>query len=189
MKNIKLFITLYLIGICTWAYAQPANNNCANAIDLSSSLGQGADNVINAGTYDNTNATTTSDDPTTGFQCFEEPNGNATDPSLDNTLWFKITGDGNDYYIQASSTDCAVSEGIDNNDTQMAIYTGTCSALAPLACNEDMEGTSDGNYPAALELSTVVGETYYILVDGLTDSLQRPECLRRYGFYDYTCCL
>ena len=162
----NLFSLLCMLAIGTFAFAQPTNNNCTNAIDLSSSLGQGADNIINAGTFDNTGATTGGDDPTTGFECFTEPNGSGSAPSLDNTLWFSITGDGNEYFIQATSTDCAVNEGIPNNDTQIAIYTGTCGALIPLACNEDFEDAGTGNYPAALQLSTVVGETYYILVDG-----------------------
>jgi len=169
LKFNYIYSLLCALAMSTFAFAQqPPNNNCANAIDLSSSLGQGADNVINAGTYDNTNATSGNDDPTTGFECFSEPDGDGGSPSLDNTLWFKITGDGNDYYIEASSIDCSVNMGIDGNDTQMAIYTGTCGALTPMACNEDAEGAGQGNYPAGLQLSTVVGETYYILVDGFS---------------------
>jgi len=162
----NLFSLICVLTISTFAFAQPANDSCANAIDLSSSLGQGVDNMINAGTYGNTSATTGNDDPDTGFECFGEPDGYGTAPSLDNTVWFKITGDGNVYYIQATSTDCSVNTGVDNNDTQMAIYTGTCGALSPLSCNEDFAGWSPGDYPAALELVTSAGEEYYILVDG-----------------------
>ncbi len=157
---------LCTLAMATCAFAQPTNDDCINAIDLTSSLGQGADNLINAGTFDNSQATTGSEDPTTGFDCFGEPNGDGSAPSLDNTLWFTMTGDGNVYYIEASSTGCAVGGGISNNDTQMAIYTGTCGALLPVACNEDFEDAATANYPAAIELSTVPGETYYILVDG-----------------------
>ena len=161
-----LFSLLCMLAISTFAFAQPANDSCVDAIDLSSSLGQGIDNAVNAGTYDNTGATTGNDDPSTGFGCFGEPNGNGGNPSLDNTVWFKITGDGNVYYIQATSTDCSVNTGIDDNDTQMVIYTGTCGALSPLSCNEDFAGWSSGDYPAALELVTTAGEEYHILVDG-----------------------
>jgi len=166
-----------MLAIGAITFAQPTNNDCTNSIDLSSSLGQGVGNAINAGTYDNTEATTGSNDPTTGFDCFGEPDGNGGAPSLDNTLWFKITGDGNEYYIEATSTDCAVNEGITGNDTQMAIYTGNCGALIPMVCNEDFEDAGTGNYPAAIQLSTVVGETYYILVDGfnLNDNLAEGE--------------
>jgi len=167
MKKINhIYALLCMLVVSVFAFAQPTNNNCTNAIDLSSNLGQGGGNIVNAGTYDNTNATSENDDPTTGFECFEEPNGSGDSPSLDNTLWFKITGDGGDYYILASSVDCAVSDGIEGNDTQMAVYTGTCGVLTPMACNDDIEGAGGGNYPAGLQLSTVVGETYYILVDG-----------------------
>lgn len=163
-----LFLLLCMLCISTFAFAQqPANNNCTGAIDLSSSLGQGADNTIHAGEYDNTEATTESSDPTTGFECFgEQDSNNMSTPSLDNTLWFKIIGDGNEYYIEATSTGCDVEEGLPGNDTQMAIYRGACGALTPVDCNEDFDDWSTGNYPAALQLSTVVGETYYIVVDG-----------------------
>lgn len=173
----NIFSLICLLTISTFAFAQPANNDCINSIDLSLSLGQGVGNAINAGTYDNTEATTGSNDPTTGFDCFGEPDGNGGVPSLDNTLWFKITGDGNEYYIEATSTGCAVNQGITGNDTQMAIYTGNCGALIPLVCNEDFEDAGTGNYPAALQLSTLVGETYYILVDGfnLNDNLAEGE--------------
>ncbi len=165
-KLYYLFSLLLMLALSVFTFAQPANNNCSGAIDLSSSLMQGVGNVVNAGTYDNTDATTGNDDPTDGFDCFNEPDGYGGMPSLDNTLWFKITGDGNDYYIHATSTDCAVTSGINGNDTQMAIYTGSCGALTPVACNEDFTDWTPGDYPAAILLSTVVGETYYILVDG-----------------------
>ena len=163
-----LFSLLCMLVIGTFAFAQPANDSCADAVDLSASLGQGVGTAVNAGTYDNTDATTGLDDPTTGFDCFGEPDGSGTAPSLDKTVWFKITGDGNVYYIQATSTDCSVNAGISGNDTQMAIYSGACGALSSVSCNEDFAGSTEGDYPAALELTTIVGEEYYILIDGFS---------------------
>ena len=161
-----LFSLLCMLAVSSFAFAQPANDSCADAVDLSASLGQGADIAVNAGTYDNTDATTVIGDPATGFDCFGEPDGSGTAPSLDNTVWFKITGDGNVYYIQATSTDCSVNAGIDENNTQMAIYTGVCGVLSSVSCNENFADAVAGDYPAALELATTVGEEYYILVDG-----------------------
>ena len=37
---------------------------------------------------------------------FYEPDGNGGAPSLDNTLWFTFTGDGNTYFIEAPQYLC-----------------------------------------------------------------------------------
>jgi len=154
----------------TYVFAQPENDDCLDAIDLTSSLGQGVDNTITTGLYDNRSATNTND-PGTGYDCFEEPNGSGSAPSLDNTVWFKITGDGAAYDIEASARGgCGTTDPITNNDTQIAIYTGDCNQLEPLlgACNEDgpNASTADNSYPALVNIQTQVGEVYYILVDG-----------------------
>jgi len=150
------------------ASCPPANDMCAGAIDLTANLGQGTDNMITSGPYDNTNASTGADDPTTGWECYGEPDGGGANPTLENTIWFKITGDGGLYFIEATSAGCTVSNGITENDTQMSVYTGTCDALTAIACNEDGPNASSGDYPAALSLQTEAGVDYHILVDGFS---------------------
>lgn len=157
-----------MLAISTFAFAQPANDSCADAIDLSSSLGQGTDNAVNAGTYDNTGATTGNDDPSTGFECYGEPNGGGATPSLENTVWFKVTGDGNLYTFEATTTGCSVSNGITDNDTQISVYTGDCGTLTPVACNEDGPNASNGNYPALVEFTAEAGAEYLIMIDGFS---------------------
>ena len=78
------------------------------------------------GPYDNTNATTEASDPADGWECY---GALAPEPSLDNTLWFAFVGDGNTYDI--ITTDCGggLANYIDDGDTQMSIYTGSCGAL------------------------------------------------------------
>jgi len=146
----------------------PSNNECAGAIDLSSGLGLGTTTTTTTGPYDNTAATTEASDPTTGYDCFGEPDGGGANPTLENTLWFKITGDGGLYFIEATTAGCSVGTAIDDNDTQIAVYTGDCGALVPAACNEDGSNASSGNYPSALDLQTVSGTEYYIMVDGFS---------------------
>jgi len=148
------------------ATCPPSNNECAGAIDLSSSLGQGTGMLVSTGPYDNTLATTEASDPTEGYGCFGEPDGGGANPTLENTLWFKVTGDGNLYFIEATTAGCSVGTGIDDNDTQIALYTGSCGMLTPLACNEDGSNASNNNYPSSLDLQTEDGVEYYIMVDG-----------------------
>jgi len=168
MEKLNCLLLLFMMLVGTWSYAQsPVNNECTGAIDLSSSLEQGKGMTIN-GPYDNTIATTEASDPTKGYECFAEPDATGATPSLENTLWFKITGDGGLYHIEATTTNCSVGKGIGNNDTQMAIYSGSCDTLIPVACSEDSPNASDRNksYPAGLDLQTEVGVEYFILVDG-----------------------
>ncbi len=141
------------------------NDSCFTAIDLSSSLGQPFGIVQTTGPYNNDSASTGADDPTTGFACFGEPDGSGSGPSLDNTLWFSFIGDGGLYFIETG--DCGgVANYIDDGDTQIGIYTGTCGALVPLDCNEDGPNATATTFPAGLTLQTTSGTTYYMLIDG-----------------------
>jgi photosystem II stability/assembly factor-like uncharacterized protein len=144
----------------------PLNNDCSGALSINSQFGQAPGTTTISGPYDNTNATTGPSDPTTGFSCFGEPDGSGGSPSLDNTLWFTFTGDGNTYFIEARDTCTGVTNPIDDGDTQIAIYTGSCSNFVPVACNEDGPNATSNNFPAGLTLTTTPGTTYYMLVDG-----------------------
>ncbi len=163
-----LFALLYTLSIGTFGFAQVANDMCTGAIDLTSSLGQGIGVLASSGPYDNSDATSGADDPIIGWECFAEPDGGGANPSLDNTVWFKITGDGGSYFLEATIAGCSVSNGITFNDTQIAVYTGTCNNLTPFTCNDDgpNASSSDGNFPAAVTIQTEAGVDYFILVDG-----------------------
>jgi len=186
MKNIyKLSFTLLLIFIGASTFAQPANNECSGAIDLTASIGQGVGNTITSGPYDNTSATNEADDPTTGFECFLESNENQATPSLDNTLWFSFIGDGNIYFLEATVNGCSLTgEGIRLDDTQIVVYIGNCGSLTPIGCNEDGPNADEnvGIYPAGLDINTQSGVKYYILVDGFKtgeDGFSRGEfCMK-----------
>ena len=136
---------------------------CAGAIDVQSSLGQGVDNTVSSGPYDNTNYTTNSQDPTTGWECFGEPDGLGGAPSLERTMWFTFVGDGATYFIEALA--CG-DNPIGDSDTQMAIYSGACGNLTPVACIDDGPNATTGYYPAGLELATEEGVTYRVMIDG-----------------------
>ena len=138
-------------------------NLCGSAIDLSSYLGQGQGTTTATPLFDNTNYSTVND-PTTGWECFGEPDGGGSAPSLEKTIWYTFVGDGQTYFIETGN--CGATDYIDDGDTQMAIYTGGCGALTPVDCDEDSPNATVGNYISGLELATTVGTTYYMMIDG-----------------------
>ncbi len=101
-------------------------------------------------------ATNTSD-PATMPACFI----NTLGTSQMNTVWFKFTA-------TSTCTKIKTFPGTMVN-TQMAVYGGTCSALgAALDCNDDYLPCTGGytyRY-SQIQLNTVVGNSYYIMVDG-----------------------
>ena len=166
-----LALCLLLISTAT-AFAQvPANDNCSGATNIASLFGGPIGTVLLDGPYNNNNAT-----PTAGLavpECFPTFAA-AGEPSLDNDLWFTFTGDGNTYLIETSDCNGTLTgtQYIDDGDTQIQIYQGTCGGLTPSAngCNEDGPSATDVLYPAGLTFQTEVGVTYYLLVDGFGGS-------------------
>ncbi|MBT7651867.1 MAG: T9SS type A sorting domain-containing protein, partial [Flavobacteriales bacterium] len=94
-----------------------------------------------------------------GIECWEDG------PTEDGSVWFTFTGNGNAYTITPSYC------GDDNLvyywgwDGQMAIYTGDCGELVPIACNEDFD-TDNNMYWPEIGLDTQDGVTYYVRFDG-----------------------
>ena len=147
-------------------------DDCASAVDITSGFGGAIGTVNTLGPYDNTGATVSPTDPSTGWECFGEPNGSGSAPELNNTVWFTFTGDGNNYFVESNTSCPGVTNAIDDGDTQFALYTGTsCTSLTPIKCNEDGPGAGAGGappYPAGFSFGTTAGQTYYLLVDGFS---------------------
>lgn len=134
-------------------------NVCADANDINSLFGQAIDEAQLSDIFDNTSYTTDPSDPTDGTDCFFD---GRTAP-----IWFTFTGDGNRYRIKTNTT--GSENPIPGGDTQMAIYTGDCSSLTALACNED-ENEGQALFNASLELDTEEGVEYRIMIDGVESS-------------------
>ena len=147
-------------------------DSCAFAVDITSGFGGAIGTVNTLGPYDNTGATVSPTDPSTGWECFGEPNGSGSAPELNNTVWFTFTGDGNNYFVESNTSCPGVTNAIDDGDTQFALYTGTsCTSLTPIKCNEDGPSSGPGGappYPAGFSFGTTAGQTYYLLVDGFS---------------------
>lgn len=162
IMNRKITYILFVLAISmSSVFAQ--NDACADAIDISSIFGGDFEAVLTSSVFDNTTATTGADDPTAGYECFLDT---ADGPTLENTIWFSFVGDGEAYFVNTG--DCGATADPYNVDTQIAIYTGTCGALVPYACNEDEPGTDieNGPWPAGVSFATIAGETYTIMIDG-----------------------
>lgn len=151
-------------GTGTISVNTPGNDACIGATDLNSMFGAPYNVAQTSGLYNNTNYTST-DEPSTGYEC------HVGDPGLKHTIWYTFNGDGNTYRIRA--VQCSATQY--NEDTQVAIYSGNCDALTPVACNDD-EDANNGVYNFSVELTTQAGATYRMLVDGYGEA-QGEFCL------------
>jgi hypothetical protein len=148
----------------------PDNDACANAEDINDWI-PALESTITTDPYSNEGATADGD-PAEGWDCFGEPDGTASDPQVDNSVWFTFEGDGSEYTILTN--DCGGTLGedyINFGDTQMALYSGDdCGALVPVDCNEDSEDATLDNYFSEITVLTEAGTTYYLMVDGFDDT-------------------
>ncbi|MEO0625860.1 MAG: T9SS type A sorting domain-containing protein [Bacteroidota bacterium] len=80
---------------------------------------------------------------------------------IDAGRWFSFTGDGNAYRIAVPT--CGGENPMENDDTQIIVYEGSCSGLTQVGCNDDETGTS---FAAGLAINTTNGQVYSILIDG-----------------------
>lgn len=142
----------------------PSNSGCGGASNINNLFGGPANIPQISSLYDNTSYNVTND-PGIGYECHYQ--GDA----LKNTIWYTFTGDGNTYII--SSVQCNAS--VYNDDTQVAIYSGDCSNLTPVACHEDVD-VPNAILNFRVEITTLPGINYQMLVDGFADK-QGEFCL------------
>ncbi len=138
---------------------------CDAAIDIYSYFGAPAGVPQTTGLYDNTNATVAPTDPE--VTCW----GEGTPDIVDGSMWYTFIGDGNEYHIE--TVPCNATNYInygtpgDEGDTQMLIYAGdNCSDLTEVACNDDLHPSGVPDWRAGLDLQTVKGQNYFMLIDG-----------------------
>jgi hypothetical protein len=117
-----------------------ANDQCSAAIALT------CGNVVNSSTA---TATTAGEDvlPACGITLVDAPG-----------VWYKITGTG----TSITANTCG---GTSNFDTRLHIYSGTCSSLLNVGCNNNGCGLQ-----SSVTWNSVAGTTYYILVNGSSNN-------------------
>lgn len=145
----------------------PVNDDCLAAISLDELMGGEVSVAMNSQQFTNEGATVADNDPTAGWDCFGEPDGTGTEPTLDNNVWFSFTGDGHSYFIETNNCDGTAENYIPFGDTQIAVYQGICGLFAmPYACNEDSPNATSNHYPAGVTIETVPGQSYLLMIDG-----------------------
>jgi hypothetical protein len=153
-------------GTGTIQVLPPSDDACAGATDINNLLG-GAPNAPQVSSLQNNTAYSVANDPDITSGCFYQ-----NDP-LQHTIWYTFTGDGNTYRIR--SVQCNATNYIQTGDTQVAIFSGDCDNLAQVTCNDD-EDVNTNILNFSVNIATVAGQTYRMLVDGYGD-LQGEFCI------------
>jgi len=148
MKTLKTKGILLVVFLITglFAYAQPSNNQCANAIPLTPSSG-----TCNSATYTNVGANTSAGDPVPA--CWAPA-------TISHNVWFSFV---------ATNTTVEISTnfgGMTLTNTQIAVYSGNCGSLTQIACNEDINTGSGLLTNDIIINGLTLGNTYYIMIDG-----------------------
>lgn len=142
-------------------------DSCGTAVDLQAFFGQAPGVAQTTGLYNNTNATASPTDPV--VTCWGEDVSGTTDV-VNSSLWYTFIGDGNTYHIETVpcfATNYIGTAQADTGDTQMLIFAGEgCSGLTPIICNDDLSTTGDPDWRAGVDLETVNGQNYMMLIDG-----------------------
>lgn len=131
----NVFLGMLLVS-SQMLWAQPANDNCANAITL----------TVDAACTTGTNVAATTESGETAQGCW----GTA----ISHTVWYKFTTSTAGLY----NVSTVGSAG--DPDTQIKIISGTCAAQTTVACNEDATG-----FRAAISANLAAATTYLIQVD------------------------
>ena len=149
------------------AFAQPANDICDDAIDISELLtgeiGAGAE----LGTYSNVDATGEPELAADLVDLWFDAAAGQTEPSIDQSVWFRFTGDGGVYQMITGNW-CAGS-AMYADDTQMALYSGACDDLTLVTANDDMAymwASEWGWWYSFLNFKAEEGVEYWLMVDG-----------------------
>ncbi len=139
MKLLSLFISL-LLSILT--YAQPPNDDCANATTL--------DCTVTNGTNIGATASTSGGDDSYAA-------ADICAASLENTVWYEYTATANGT-VDVNFTNISCNSGF---GVQLGVFTGPCGGPYTPVGN-----CVNGNPPPPLSFPAVAGQSYYIVVDG-----------------------
>ncbi|HAD22275.1 MAG TPA: hypothetical protein DCF87_09225 [Opitutae bacterium] len=158
---------LCLALFTTDAIAQPENDFCTDAIDISDLLtgeiGVGAD----LGPFSNIDATGEADLAANLSDVWFDVAAGEEEPSVDQSVWFKFTGDGGVY--QMATGNWCPGSAMYANDTQVALYSGGCNSLNLVAANDDMMYLWDSNqgwWYSIINFRAEEGVDYWLMVDG-----------------------
>lgn len=156
LSRMKYFLTILCSAFLTLtAFAQPANNDCVDLIDL------GTAPVCTGDIYTNVDATSSSTDPDDVPTCF---NGGVV--SNDVYFGFQVDAALVDVTITISGTDLGPN-GIPLENPQFALYRGACGGLAELNC---VIGNIGDNTISLDAVGLTPGITYFLRIDSYSES-------------------
>ncbi|MBK12705.1 MAG: hypothetical protein CL849_04165 [Crocinitomicaceae bacterium] len=161
-----LFLSAGLLFFSLACAQAPENDLCSDAIDLTEHLGQPIGSVQSAGSFSNIGATGEAELEAELALSWFDTGLDGTEVSVDQSVWFHFTGDGNVY--QFMTWNCPGSAFYSNN-TQMAIYQGSCDDLDLIVANDDLNAFWDINYGwhySFVNAKLEEGQDYFIMVDG-----------------------
>ncbi|MEM8582681.1 MAG: T9SS type A sorting domain-containing protein [Bacteroidota bacterium] len=142
-----------------------AGESCGSAESVDNLFG-GPENQPQTSSILNNIGYSSEGDPEFGAECLGD--------GIQASRWFSFTGDGNSYEIRVPF--CSAANPIPFDDSQIALYAGSCGDLTPVACNDDL---NPPNRIAAITFNTVAGQIYSFFVDGYTqaDEAEGEFCL------------
>lgn len=126
---------------------------CTNSISINSLFGKAVNEPQNSVKF-NTEGYNAENDPAFGHDCIWL--------GLHRTMWFTFVGDGNKYSILSNL--CGKSSNPD-----AALYSGDCSGLTAVDCHADINGGDDPDWRFHLEVQTLPGVTYNLMVEASDD--------------------
>ncbi len=135
-SNPKLYTILFFMLTGYLSFAQPANDLICNAVT-----------VTCGNTYSGTTIGATNSGAGESSFCVS---WNQNTPGV----WYKFIGNGNSVTFSLCGT---------AHDSELAIYTGTCTAPSCYAANDD-NGPACGGLSSSIAITTVVGQTYWVKV-------------------------
>jgi hypothetical protein len=166
MKHFYLLAAVLLL-LSTPALAQPTNDLCVDAIDISDlmtgEIGAGAE----LGTFSNVDATGEPELAADLVDLWFDIETGGTTPAIDQSVWFKFTGDGGVY--QMITGNWCPGAAMYANDTQMALYSGSCDELSLVHANDDMNymwASEFGWWYSFINFKAEEGVDYWLMVDG-----------------------
>ena len=158
-------LSIFLIFTNIQAYAQPGNDLCSGAIDITELIGNEMGVLNEVGPFTNVGATAEEGLSEDLIGNWFDANASGIQPSIDRTVWFHFTGDGGTYQLKTLSCDTYFYA----NDTQLALYHGDCDSLTFVGANDDLMGFWSGDwgwYYSFLNFKTEVGVEYWLMIDG-----------------------
>lgn len=155
-----------MLLMATVGLAQPANDLCMDAIDINSLFSTEVGVQLADGPFSNEGATGEPELADALTDIWVDVAAGETAPTIDNTVWFQFTGNGETYQL---STYKDLGSVLYSNDTQMALYSGTCDDLTLVDANDDLNGFWDaqnGWWYSILSFTAEPGVNYWLMVDG-----------------------